>query len=161
MKNLSGDRDCDRYIEKELHDAGIELVRGEQSGGEVPATIIGQLGRFKFTRAWYYWIVSGKMPLSVAEELYADPIGKKDVRVAGHCGCPAPEHPWIEWEDNEGRRIFPMSKRPKNFKKKDESYPMFFKNPSKAGKGFIPCYHIDSEEGLKLFAEAIRKYQLL
>jgi hypothetical protein len=50
---------------------------------------------FIFCRAWYYWIVTGFVPLHVAEELYADPIGKKDVRVSGHCGCPAPKE-WIK-----------------------------------------------------------------
>lgn len=157
MENLAGNTTCDMFIERELRDAGIKLVRGERQKGEVPATITGALGAFKFTRAWYYWIVEGKMPLEVAKELYEDLIGKTDVRVAGHCGCPPPENPWIEWEDNEERRIFPLSRKPKGFSEKGAGYKVFFKDPSKVGKGFILSYHIDTEEGLKLFAQAIRK----
>jgi hypothetical protein len=51
---------------------------------------------FVFCRAWYYWVVIGLVPLYVANELYENPIGKKDVRVSGHCGCPSP----IEWIKN-------------------------------------------------------------
>ena len=43
-----------------------------------------------FTRAWYYWCVSGYVPLHVAEEMYENPNGRKDIRANGHCGCPPP-----------------------------------------------------------------------
>lgn len=160
MKNLAGNPKCDEDIQKELLAAGIELVHGELQEGEVPATITGVLGGFSFTRAWYYWIVRGDMPLDVAEELYADEIGKNDVRVAGHAGCPPPEDPWIEWKDNKERRIFPMSKKTDDYSGKGAGYQVFYKDPSKVGKGFVPLYHIDTAEGLKLFADAIKKHKL-
>ena len=42
---------------------------------------------FIFKRAWYYWTVNGPVPMEIAKRMYENPIGKKDVRVAGHCGC--------------------------------------------------------------------------
>jgi len=92
LYNLAGNENCDYFIKAELTLAGIDMVQ-EKDRGEVPAKIKGKLGNFKFSRAWTYWIVKGDVPLSVAEELYADPVGVKYVRVAGHCGCPAPK----EW----------------------------------------------------------------
>lgn len=161
MKNLAGDPNCDADIRRELREAGIGLINEDRTKTEVPSTISGEFGVFKFTRAWYYWIVEGKMPLEVAKELYEDPVGRKDVRVAGHCGCPSPDEPWIEWYDSEGRRIFPLSKKHKDFSHEEAGYQVFFKDPSKVGKGYIPLYHIDTEEGLRLFTDAIRKHQLL
>jgi len=93
MLNLAGRDDCDQYIVEELVCVKIKVVRGERMAGEVPASITGILGPFVFERRWAYWAVKGPMPLRVAEELYADPIGKTDIRIAGHCGCPAPKKP--------------------------------------------------------------------
>jgi len=112
MKNLAGVEKCDDYIRDELEKAGItpfEILKGTS---EVPYSVIGLLGHddyderdinffkrhklaikiasFHFTRNWYYWIVSGYVPLDVAEIMYANPNGVKDIRAAGHCGCPPP-----------------------------------------------------------------------
>ena len=101
MKNLAGVPMCDVYIRAELEAAGIPIVEVPLDNTEVPYRLIGQLGNFEFRRAWYYWIVSGRVPLEIAKELYANPIGKKDVRVTGHCGCPPPEDPWITYYDGK------------------------------------------------------------
>lgn len=45
---------------------------------------------FAFCRAWYYWIVAGAVPLRVAQEMYDNPLGHKDVRVAGYAGNTEP-----------------------------------------------------------------------
>ena len=96
MKNLAGESSCNASIAEELVEAGIGLaIAREGLKREVPATIVGRLGAFSFVRGWYYWMVSGPVPLAVAEELYADTVGRTDVRVAGHAGCPPPS----EWED--------------------------------------------------------------
>ena len=119
MQNLAGNRNADIVIRVELRAAGIEerdLLAREV--GEVPATIGGKLGAFTFRRCWYYWAAEGPMPLDAARRLYVDPVGRKDVRVAGHCGCPPPDG----WECD----------------------------------GFVWSYHIDSEEGLCLFANMVR-----
>ena len=79
MKNLAGDVSCDHDILQELQTAGIQPVMNKELvRGEVPALITGFLkgqggNDFTFCRAWYYWVVSGSVPLDVAEEMYADP----------------------------------------------------------------------------------------
>lgn len=127
MRNLAGNADCDRYIERELTRARIEVVRGERMDTEVPASITGKFGDFTFKRAWYYWMVDGNVPLTVAEELYDDPVGKEDVRVRGHSGCPPPEE-WTSQID---------------------------------GEAFVTSYHIDTEVGLRLFVDALKKHNFV
>lgn len=163
MKNLAGDPDADRYIKQELEMAKIELVRGKCAKGEVPATITGVLGEFTFARAWYYWVVKGPLPLEMALKLYENPIGKVEVRVAGHCGCPPPEKPWITWKDKEGNTLIEMKEKKQfdEFIAKGHLKPevlngrRFSEEPEK-GRGFIESYHIDSQAGLRLFADAVR-----
>lgn len=121
MKNLAGAKDCDVTIREELDKAGImPLTLREPGRSEVPYTVFGCLGArplseesqryfdrtgttpefaktmgsFVFTRAWYYWCVSGYVPLAIAQQIYANPNGVKDIRVAGHCACPPPSE-WI------------------------------------------------------------------
>lgn len=132
LPNLAGVGDCDIDIVTELQTAGIDIVprsKGPLLHSEVPYHVFGRLGSVTFVRAWYYWVVSGVgMPLWAAEELYADPIGAKDVRVVGHCGCPPPK----DWAESVR---------------------------SLEGK-FEPCicsYHVDSQEGLNLLANKIKK----
>lgn len=98
MINLAGAKECDDQIKAELTEAKIPIVKVPQSRSEVPFSIIGKIGPFKFERLWYYYEVVGQVPLKVAQELYADPVGRKEVRVAGHCGCPPPEE-WVNHEN--------------------------------------------------------------
>ena len=95
MINLAGNLFCDRIIRKELSEAGIEIIQlSEPVKTEVPYSIFGKLGDIIFKRAWYYYIVSCHIPLTIAEQLYENEIGKRDIRVAGHCGCPPPRK-WL------------------------------------------------------------------
>lgn len=117
--NMSGIINCDVWIEKELIEAGVPIRSGHEnwflkegtkrSNGvivvkdwedyihkyrcrsEVPFHIIGKLGGFEFERDWYYWRVRGKVPKKIAKKMYKDQIGKEDIRVGGHCGCPPPK----------------------------------------------------------------------
>ncbi|KKM02273.1 hypothetical protein LCGC14_1786030, partial [marine sediment metagenome] len=109
MRNLAGVEDCDVTIREELEKAGIDIYSiGEPGRSEVPYTLYGGLGgklldeegqafmdrhgvavdtikkfvSFTFERAWYYWVVSGYVPLNIAVEMYENPNGKKDIRVA-------------------------------------------------------------------------------
>jgi hypothetical protein len=116
MKNLAGDKDCDRAIRRELERARIGMAEGEREPGEVPATITGTLLGWKFTRAWYYWVARiergpGLSPHE-ATKLYYDPVGREDIRVAGCAGNRMPT-------------------------------------------GYVDVYHIDSEVGLRIFADAL------
>lgn len=131
MKNLAGETKADLHILKELSGAGIEIVEGEKSRGEVPYTLTGKLGDWNFSRAWTYWMAGAKegLPLEVATELHDREYALKGerepatygqvVRVAGHCGCPPPN----EWVN---------------------------------GAGKIDSYHVDTQEGLNALAGAIR-----
>ncbi|MBI2065007.1 MAG: hypothetical protein HYT62_03085 [Candidatus Yanofskybacteria bacterium] len=166
MENLAGRRDCDKSIERELNRCGIELVRlPSVLHSEVPASITGKLGQFQFHRAWYYWIVRGNMPLPVAQELYDDPVGKTDIRVAGHCGCPPPIE-WATYIDAEGRILCPISEKPQGDSELARSILArtdirFVKDPSSEGEGFVQSYHIDSELGLKIFADTLKRHNLI
>src|SRR3954471_6442811 len=108
MKNLAGDPDCDRTIVQELERAGLELVRLDQVGSELPSRLRGRLGPIEFTRGWVYWIAEGPVPLLTALDLYAHPIARRDVRVQGQGIGPAPESPWLQWYTPDGARVLPM-----------------------------------------------------
>ena len=102
--NLAGRKDiCDGWAESELRRCGIGVVRlGKPQLGEVPCTIAGMLGQFSFARAGTYWVAFGRMPLRMAEELYEHPVGRTDIRVAGHAGCPPPRE-WATYRTKIGR----------------------------------------------------------
>ncbi len=104
FQNLARPQDCsdsmkksvDQVVYAELKDAGIktegphEFLR--KHNGEVPTAYIGSLCRWGFRRAWYYWIAEGPgIPPDKAQEFHER--WGKEVRVDGHCGCPAP----LEW----------------------------------------------------------------
>lgn len=170
MKNLAGRSDCNESIEHELTKCRIEIIRNQPQEGEVPSSLRGKLGNFVFFRAWRYWIARGNVPLEVAKELYDDPVGKEDVRVQGHCGCPAPVEPWIIWLDKDGYRLLPISYRAKLVREHgegstlvkllDESDFRLVDSLESEGKPFIPVYHIDTEVGLRLFADTLKKHGL-
>jgi hypothetical protein len=123
MQNLAGNKKADEYIRRELERARISVALADPHNFEVPFTIIGRLGDFVFTRAWTYWVVVGRVPFDVAEELFSDPVGRTDIRVTGHAGCPSP----AEWVG--------------------------------VGKP-VTSYHIDSEVGLRIFADTLRAHNL-
>ena len=168
MRNLAGVHECDEHIRAELTRCGIEVVYGERSDQEVAASITGRLGAFTFQRAWYYWIVEGPMPLDAAMKLYADPVGKTDIRVNGHCGCPAPGDPGgrPRWVTQDGRTVASLNSR-RSFEEciahgtfhalvLDEY--VFSDDPAGIGaRAFIDSYHVDSELGLTKLVTAIRE----
>lgn len=125
MKNLAGAALIltDDYVTRELMAAEIPLVCVTRNKGEVAASITGKLGEFTFTRAWYYWVVKGRVPLAVAQEMYSHPVGRKDIRVDGFSGGIEPR--------------------------------------KRAVRGYIHGYHIDSQEGLNIFVETMKKHGLV
>jgi len=172
MKNLAGNKDCDVNIERELTRCGIEIVRDQPREGEVPSSLRGKLGSFTFFRAWYYWVVSGSVPLAVAKELYADPVGREDVRVNGHCGCPAPGVEgggYAVWRDPVTKKRLVTQEAWSELQQQVEEHPTLGEyadefQPSDdptTGEGFIEGYHIDSEVGLRLFADTLKKHNLV
>lgn len=68
---------------------------------ETHFNVSGKLHGWELDRAWTYWVVKTKDENSLigiedAKILHAK-HGKK-LRVAGHCGCPPPEHPWLYYK---------------------------------------------------------------
>lgn len=102
MKNAAGDDKCDDYLRLELEAANIpyeEMKVLRKINGEVPSAILGILDGWIFRRAWRYWVAEAKNTLLLFQ--YADELHKthgQDVRVSGHCACPAPREwhhqPW-------------------------------------------------------------------
>lgn len=172
MINLAGNKNCDLEIERELRRARLVLIRGEVSNHEVASRLTATLGPLTFWRAWRYWVVSGPVPLSVARELYADPIGVTDVRVNGHCGCPAPESPWARHVDANGKRLSRLDGPDAPSRREVNPSPLmaemyaridatceFVEDPaSVAVASFVDTYHIDSEAGLRLFVDTVRRH---
>lgn len=171
-RNRSPERvaETDTTVIKELTEAGITcIVNPEVSEGEVPTRICGQIGSFSFKRLWYYWSVAGRVPLSVAEKLYADEIGKQDVRVAGHCGCPAPKD-WVIMVDVKTGRIVTSDEEWQKGLKLFADMPKALADwkanyipTSEASdtQEFVDSYHIDSQMGLNLFVSTLKTHGLV
>jgi len=171
MKNLAGNKNADRYIQEELILAGIPIVRGEKSTGEVPYSITGKIGDWTFERAWYYWMASapdGKgLSLEVATKLHEQDypiIGENEaetygqvIRVAGHCGCPPPEEwafPTREVLEIESKRIGKDLMRTCYGDLAELCNSGIVK-----GARFVNSYHIDTQVGLNKLARVISNLQ--
>lgn len=171
MKNLAGVDTCDRDIRRELQRSRIEIVEGERSKGEVPYTVTGRLHGWTFKRAWYYWVAVGQLPLEAAQRLYADPIGNTDVRVNGHCGCPPPEDPWVAYYAADGWQLIddPDGEQAKEWSAlqarghlpapQEKRYRFVPNAAAIAARVVVESYHIDSEAGLRLFADTLRELE--
>ena len=179
MKNLAGNEECDQQIKHELTSAGIDLInyKPKDQRSEVPWGIVGRLGPFIFKRAWYYYVVTGgRVPLYIAQEIYAHDHGKSDVRANGHCMAPPP-HEQLEWFDEHGNELIFLSEEDQRLIKiKDSMLKEFWaeslatKNNRRVvdkqdrgiiGKPYVTLYHIDTQEGLNLFVQTINKYGLV
>jgi hypothetical protein len=173
MINLAGNTDADRTIRRELDRARIPVIEMDRRSDEVSASLGGELGVWKFGRAWYYWIASAPegrgLPIELARELYSDHVGRTDIRVGGHCGCPSPDQYGATYLDSDGCLLVAEKERA-NFEHYIEHG--FIGPEALTGKRFTPdpktdfayatvdLYHIDSELGLRLFADALRSGQV-
>lgn len=161
MKILAGVADCDIKIANELKLAGIPAITVQKSSGEVPYTLVGQIGNWTFTRLWYYWSATNKvdgLPLATAEILHYTPYPKSSheiygdvIRVAGHGGAPSP----TEWAfpDMDDVQI-QMTK----LGIKDGTYGNIAKLLNEGiltGDRYVKTYHIDTQEGLNEFARTL------
>lgn len=161
--------DLNNQARTALKAAGIPVVELDPFPGD-RVGYTGKLGPFTFTRSHsYYWIVKGPVPIDVANELYADYIGKKDVRSGGHCGCPSPSEYGQSLTAQNGKHVLAQ-------KDVDEFRSFMLKGviptnaldryvlpdtPEAVGAAyFVDLYHIDSQEGLELFADTIKKHKL-
>ena len=182
MQNVAGKTpiEADSQLSMELEGAGISVVRAPipHPHPEVHTHVTGLLGEIVFRRAWYYWCVDCWIPYAVALEMWNDPLGKKDVRVGGHCGCPSPLEYGTQWVNADtGKDILHTREKTQceavvnsrtdgmlfEISKKILNENEFADAPSEAAKlhGFVDSYHIDSYEGLKLFVATVKKYNCL
>lgn len=166
MRNLAGKptEEIDRELRRELERCGIAVIEENPiDHPEVKTTIRGALGDLRFTRHWYYWAVNGPVPLEIARRLYEDPVGRTDIRVAGHCGCPAPEGR-VSYLAPDGKLLVPESEHAewgRVFKAQvqvvlEETNSRFSDDLKRDGKPFVLSYHIDSELGLYIFVQTIK-----
>lgn len=135
--NLAGVKNCDEQIRKELREAGIKVIQQDyNSSNEVPFSNFGKLGQFTFVRAWYYWCVYGNVPLNVANEIYNNPLGYRDVRTCGYAG---------------------------NIDPNEMKYDVYVHDDYSSFEKIyvIDSYHIDSQDGLNYFTETLRKHNLI
>jgi hypothetical protein len=168
MKNLAGVETADDVIKLELKAAGIPICKFfGQHKHEVPWTYEGKLFGWTFRRAWYYWVADGRLPLPVAQYIYNRDTTRA-VRVAGHCGAPPPERPWTEEYDSKGYGIFQYEPEPPAESCMKQIYDDILLRGSydsspemNASYRYVTGYHIDSQDGLNLFVEAIKKYEKL
>jgi hypothetical protein len=174
MKNLAGNKAADETVLEELYLANIPAVKTEQSTGEVPYTFVGKIGKWTFTRAWYYWVAKVEegakgMPLTKAMELHnkkhplSDFILGKVVRSGGHCGCPSPDDYGAQpvYDDTLEKQLEAIGYKKEycDFLKK-EFISISVGEVSKLcndGKltvdRYVDCYHIDDQVGLVEFAK--------
>jgi hypothetical protein len=171
MDNLAGSKEADARISDELTICGINISFNEElRQREVSTNVEGRLGPFTFQRAWYYWVVSGPVPLDIAKKLYEDRVGRTDIRVAGHCACPSPEG-WTKVFTKDGKEVYldPTGKREKEWKALEAEYPNMFLEEHLFAKSFDPqtmqqfvtSYHIDTLIGLHTFVKVIQEAGLI
>jgi hypothetical protein len=169
VKNLAGKPigENDTQIKLELTRCGVPLTLViDQLLGEVKTNAGGELCGVKFRRAWSYWVATGSVPLEVALKLYEHPVGRTDIRVDGHCGCPPPTGHHITWHDPEtGKKIISTEQRetmkkigenPDHAEMAAQFFNDFIFNDDPKSIGGIPLidsYHIDSELGLYIFVQ--------
>jgi len=171
MQNLAGRNrpkaDNDKQILTELARCGINRAEYDCENSEVQTNYNGVLGVVTFTRAWTYWVASGTVALSIAKKIYEHPVGRTDIRVGGHCGCVAPEAPWVEWRDPITYKKYARTLDREQIEKFKDNHPdmyktfidnhLFHDDPASCGAiGTVDCYHIDTELGLYVFAQFLK-----
>lgn len=173
MRNLAGHPKATEHVRNELMRCSINIVESDKPLGEPKSMVYGELPGFRFTRAWYYYVVKGLVPLNIANELYNNVIGKTDIRVAGHCGCPPPEDWAKPFNPKTGREVLSWDKRDKLLELHSEGFMNKGLSPEDSLRKscdrmnrefgnvedfpkFVDSYHIDSELGLYIFVKAIK-----
>lgn len=150
------DREAAIKVGEELKTAGIPIITlGSCLSGEVKTHYIGELNGFVFERAWKYWVVKGYMPLEYAEKLYEK---HKDalIRVCGHAGNLHPK----EWAYDpiyaaDCRKNMLKFTPEEIFKDKPRVFPDKNDEKYRGNPLYIDTYHIDTEEGLKIFSDFV------
>ena len=178
MENLAGNKDADKFIKEELYLAGIPQVTIGLTRSEVPYTIIGKLGKWTFTRAWYYWVASVenvKDGLILAKAIILHerkhPTDDKKkilgnvIRAGGDCSCPSPKTYVAQpaYDEELDKQLIALGYKKKRYEDLDvEGWELNYGEIGKLceeGKltvdRYVDCYHIDDQVGLVEFAKFI------
>lgn len=177
MKNLAGVDTCDITIKEELYLAGIPFETVKDVHSEVPYTIQGRIGLWKFERAWTYWIVSVEdtingLPYNPAMKLHHTPnpvnpniVLGDSIRCGGHCGCPDPEEYGASpvYDDELDIKLMELGYQMKYYDHLKKSYidinvgemSELFKEGKLDVERYVSSYHIDDQIGLNEFVKAI------
>lgn len=183
MKNLAGELYADNYISEELFLAGIRAIKLQETNSEVPYTIAGKLGKWIFTRAWYYWIAkisdednNTGLPLSEAYKLYNKRTagGKKlgeIVRAGGAAGSLSPSSYVAQpvYNDELDEKLLALGYKRVFSKILNKEYINITSGEiaelCNSGKlnadRFVNVYHIDELVGLKMFADFLKENNLI
>lgn len=156
--NLAGNYDCDNHILRELEKAGIKESFYGRTNNEVPYSYIGRLNGFVFKRAWNYWIVEGAMPLKTAEYLYKNYSGL-GIRVAGDASNVEP----IKYAEPLGffKKVNVLMNKYKKHEITMEQVEMEIQRIKDNSKRlYVMSYHIDTIDGLKVFADTIKSKRI-
>lgn len=155
LKNLAGNARCDKEILNELEFAGIHAVECGRTNQEVPYSYIGILHGFVFKRAWSYWMVSGPMPIKTANYIY-EKYRDLSIRAGGDCGNVEPiryaePKDFRKYVDNLAEQLL------SNYKLVDEIEKLLQEKKQSTKELYVNSYHIDTLEGLKVFADILVK----
>lgn len=134
MQNLAGVKECDNFIPAELEAAGfIAIKEDERVPGEVPTFYRGYLAIgpyvFRAVRCWVYYSVrcNPELPLEIAKAIDGTSVNIHGSRYSGGTGTLG---------DVVRAEGFAGGMRPRR--------PVEF-------------WHVDTEEGLKLFVERLKE----
>lgn len=168
FEDLTHDEHPNIRAERELNHARISVRRDALKRlSKIPAIVTGELGDFTFERGSYWWTVTGELPLQIAKELYDDPAGRAYIRVAGNADHLPPAPPFVVWKTrHDNRQVLSSEEYMK--KRENGSLPDSALNgyevsddPAAIGaQGFITYFHLDSEVGLRLFADTLKEHGL-
>ena len=176
MINLAGNKEADTHIREELYLAGIEQIPAEAKG-EVPYSIEGRLGNWRFRRAWYYWVVRTELRhdgLTVEQALklhekpnpvcYNDILGFV-VRAGGHAGGIEPDSYVAQPVYNEelDEKLMALGFEKEYIELLNEEHISItvgeIADLCKSGKldieRYVDCYHIDTQVGLNEFVKFV------
>jgi hypothetical protein len=180
MINLAGEPTADKTILEELYLAGIPAIKINKGNTEVPYSYVGKIGRWTFSRRWYYWSArveedQNGLPLDVALELYNKPHPTRvqklgvTVRAGGDGGGISPDdyvsQPVYNEELDEKLIELGYKKEYSEILKK-EYIPINrgeMAELCKSGKlkvdRYVDCYHIDDQIGLLEFAKILTEFE--
>lgn len=151
--------DTDRKHVRSLIECGIPLALNDPKSPDDLLVVVGKLGHIEIRHSHnYYWMANGNVPINTALELYNTPLGKRAIRVAGHCGCPAPDHPWTDLVTPDGKIILKAAEEADFKRLKLSTSEFVFSDTYVQGEQtVVKNYHIDSDAALLLFVMTLRK----